>query len=240
MKDNLEFKESLPIYLQLRDILREKIEQQEYVPGVKMPSETKLAEDYSISRVTVRNTIDILVKEGLVKRVPGKGLYVLPNKYEEQLSHSEGIFKLSNIEDDVEVIAKYIRNSESLYSLLFGIDKDEPLLFCRLLIKDNMKGIGMEDLYIPLNVNKNIKDIDLKIYKIMDLWKSLGVPVDKVKQNLKIVKASKSVTKYLGLKENENVVKLETKIYTHEDKLIQISLRYNRMDTYNYHVEFHK
>ena len=50
-----------PIYLQLREIIRNKIEDGEYMPGTAIPSENKLAETFGINRVTIRNAVDALV-----------------------------------------------------------------------------------------------------------------------------------------------------------------------------------
>ena len=50
-----------PIYLQLREIIRNRIEEGEYLPGTAIPSENKLAETYGINRLTVRNAVDTLV-----------------------------------------------------------------------------------------------------------------------------------------------------------------------------------
>ena len=72
-----------PIYLQLREIIRNRIEEGEYLPGTAIPSENKLAETYGINRLTVRNAVDTLVNEGVLQRVQGKGVFVVGDKYEE-------------------------------------------------------------------------------------------------------------------------------------------------------------
>ena len=66
-----------PIYLQLREIIRNRIEEGEYLPGTAIPSENKLAETYGINRLTVRNAVDALVNEGILRRVQGKGVFVV-------------------------------------------------------------------------------------------------------------------------------------------------------------------
>ena len=66
-----------PIYVQLREVIRSKIESGEYLPGVAIPSEQTLATTYGISHLTVRSAVDTLVKEGLLKPVHGKVVYVL-------------------------------------------------------------------------------------------------------------------------------------------------------------------
>ena len=66
-----------PIYLQLREIIRNRIEEGEYLPGTAIPSENKLAETYGINRLTVRNAVDTLVNEGILRRVQGKVFLLL-------------------------------------------------------------------------------------------------------------------------------------------------------------------
>ena len=72
----------MPIYLQLREIIRNKIEDGEYMPGTAIPSENSLAQTFGINRITIRNAVDALVHEGLLRRVQGKGVFVVGKKSE--------------------------------------------------------------------------------------------------------------------------------------------------------------
>lgn len=78
--------EGIPKYIQLAKVLREKIVTQEYGPGQKIPTETELCEQYSVSRVTVREAIDRLVQENLLYREQGKGTYVMPQKLKRNIT----------------------------------------------------------------------------------------------------------------------------------------------------------
>ncbi len=52
-----------PLYLQLREVIRRKIESGEYLPGTPIPSENALAEQYGIHRLSVRAAISALLYE---------------------------------------------------------------------------------------------------------------------------------------------------------------------------------
>lgn len=65
-----------PIYTSLAHRLRQEIRDGHYEPGQMLGSEHALAKKESISRMTVRRASEVLVREGLLERRPGKGLYV--------------------------------------------------------------------------------------------------------------------------------------------------------------------
>lgn len=54
-----------PLYMQLREIIRYKIETGEFAPCTALPSENELADEYAVTRQTVSNAIETLVNEGL-------------------------------------------------------------------------------------------------------------------------------------------------------------------------------
>ncbi|MEG2287796.1 MAG: GntR family transcriptional regulator, partial [Ruthenibacterium sp.] len=121
-----------PIYLQVREIVRTKIEEGEYAPGMAIPSENDLADLYGINRLTVRNAIDALVNEGLLKRVAGKGVYVVGNKMERDLENLGGFsqtMRQKNMHPSTKIVAKVLRKAGDKFGLLFGINPDDDIYY---------------------------------------------------------------------------------------------------------------
>ena len=81
-------KDSKPLYLQIKDILKHKIITSEYPVGSTIPSENELEDMFSVSRMTIRQAVNELVNEGLLKkeRGRGKGTIVLSNAIADKLS----------------------------------------------------------------------------------------------------------------------------------------------------------
>lgn len=67
-----------PVYQQLADILRAQIASGELEPDRPLPSLVTLMQRYGIARGTAAKAVQVLVTEGLVRIVPGRGAYVLP------------------------------------------------------------------------------------------------------------------------------------------------------------------
>ncbi|MGC4787451.1 GntR family transcriptional regulator [Micromonospora sp. DT178] len=65
-----------PVYVQLADLLRQRIESGEFGSGTTLPSETRLTQEYGIGREAVRMAISLLRSEGLVSTVRGHGTHV--------------------------------------------------------------------------------------------------------------------------------------------------------------------
>src|SRR5882757_400025 len=67
---------NLPLYQQLQRGLRHAIESKLLSPDDALPPERDLAEEFAVSRITVRKAIDGLVAEGLLTRKQGSGTFV--------------------------------------------------------------------------------------------------------------------------------------------------------------------
>jgi DNA-binding transcriptional regulator YhcF (GntR family) len=69
-----------PVYRQLKDLLRNQIEQGIYRSHQKLPSERNLCQHYKLSRMTARRALQELIDEGLAYTRVGKGTFV-SNKF---------------------------------------------------------------------------------------------------------------------------------------------------------------
>lgn len=65
-----------PLYLQIRDMLKEKIDLGVLKPGDQIPTETELVQQHGVSRITIKSALKMLVEDGLIYRIAGKGTFV--------------------------------------------------------------------------------------------------------------------------------------------------------------------
>ena len=76
MEERIDETLSEPLYAQLRDILKARIEQGLYPVGRRIPSEDQLNAQFGVSRITVRRALSELANEGYLIKRAGKGSYV--------------------------------------------------------------------------------------------------------------------------------------------------------------------
>jgi GntR family transcriptional regulator len=65
-----------PRYLQIADALRVRIRQGEVLPGERLPNQRQLAREFSVTLMTLRQALELLERENLVRRQHGLGTFV--------------------------------------------------------------------------------------------------------------------------------------------------------------------
>jgi GntR family transcriptional regulator len=66
----------IPAYIQVAAALRRRIEIGDWQPSEKISTLEELEEEFQVARVTVRQAVDLLEREGLVTRQQGRGTFV--------------------------------------------------------------------------------------------------------------------------------------------------------------------
>ena len=76
---------SIPLYIQLKEMLQSAIQDGTFAPGARLPSERELAERFAVSRMTARQALQLLAREGLTYSRVGKGTYASEPKIPQEL-----------------------------------------------------------------------------------------------------------------------------------------------------------
>ncbi len=76
LSNAVNYDSSIPLYVQIAGELRMNIISEKWKPGTKIPPELDLCDKYHVSRITIRKSIEELVKENLVYRKRAKGTFV--------------------------------------------------------------------------------------------------------------------------------------------------------------------
>ena len=84
----------VPLYHQVAEHLRRLIGSGELAPGTLLPNEIDLAREFSLSRPTMRQALDELVRDGLITRRRGVGTVVTPREFHRSA-------QLTSVHDDL-------------------------------------------------------------------------------------------------------------------------------------------
>ncbi len=136
------------------ELLKE-IQNGNYLPGSKLPTEKDLAERFLVSRNTLRQALMLLTQEGYISNQQGRGTFVLQNIPESASSFDQ----ISNpmvrcAKTAVTRIAKgfSIQNTNSEIREKFGFDASKLLILLCISYSVDDRIIGYTEAYVPYDL----------------------------------------------------------------------------------------
>lgn len=231
-----------PIYVQLREAIRSKIESGEYLPGVAIPPEQSLATKYGVSHLTVRSAIESLVKEGLLKPVHGKGVYVT-HKVERDLEVLEGFTHATfdiGLLPTTKVLKKEKIKAGKRFAKIFNIDENDYVYFIKRLDYHFNDPVAIEQIYIPYSLFPKFEGLDLKVFTLYEIYEFYNILPKRAYQTLEITKLDQSNARSIGLNKDDAVILFTCTTYDEHEKVIEYSKVYSRGDISKFRSEFKK
>jgi GntR family transcriptional regulator len=230
-----------PMYLQLREIIRTKIEDGEFPPGTAIPTEHELAKTYGINRLTVRNGIAALVSEGLLKRIQGKGVYVLGEKREQDLETLEGFSQMvrkKNAEPSFQILAKSLRNAGHMYGKIFKIDPSDKVFYIKRVNHIDNEPYSLEEIFIPHYVVPELEDIDLTVFSVYEIYDFYNIEISYSHQTLDLTQLDQADARFLNVDSSTPLLLFTNTSYNESEAVIEYSRSCTRPDKANYKVHF--
>jgi len=162
----------LPLYYQIREILRQEISSKRLPLGALFPSESQLMERFSVSRTTVRKALDDLAVEGVLHRVQGQGTFVRSCREGRQ------ILTMGSLVRDVaargsklvtRVMRIESRQADAELARCLELEPGEAVTYIeRLRLVDEIP-LSFDLAWLPAEAGLVIVQDDLTVYSITDL-----------------------------------------------------------------------
>lgn len=207
---------SKPVYIEIHNDIQEKIENNTWLIGKRIPSERILSEMYNVSRMTLRQAIQILVEEGILNKIPGSGTYVANQKIQEKMSGVTGFTDIMIAEGKIpssktmlfkEVNATFNEAEE------LKIDSNKKVLRMERIRYGDQIPICYEITTIRLDVLQGISQDEISRSLYQALNEKKGLKPKNAKQYISAILATKQISEYLDIKINEPVLKLRQTSY---------------------------
>lgn len=243
--NTINFNAPIPLYFQLQEILRDKIQGGQWKPGDYLPSEEELCSEYNLSRVTVRNALGRLVMEGLIERTAGKGTRLAEPKVRETIlgtltSHFASLPMPSPrivtqvIESEIIEPFDYIRK---ILKLQEG-EKVSKLLRVRYL-----DGVAMfwSRSFVPVKLCPHFLKSDFSSRSFFEiLGTDYGLRPERSVRTIETELASSRDINYLGIKAGTPLAVLTSVCYLKDGTPLEYSRTHYRGDRFKYLVVIKK
>jgi GntR family transcriptional regulator len=196
-----------PKHAQLRDILR-RLAEEELPPGSPIPSERDLAEQYRVSRITVRAAVGQLVAEGLLTRAKGRGTFTARRRLDAQLylesftddMRKRGMTPATEVLTCIEAIPP-----EAAASALGLQSRERAYQLVRLRRADGVPLAVERGWYNPRIVPElRHHDLSASLYTLMA--DSYGIQLDHATQTVWAESADSDTAKLLGIRKGSSLL----------------------------------
>lgn len=230
-----------PYYRQLYEILRKDIVDGQRAPGELLPSESELIGRYQVSRVTVRQAMDLLVQDGLVYRRRGRGTFVASPKIEQGLTqiisfsedmrrrgfHAQTVVLSSHLVPAPKEIAENLdiaQGEEIAFLLRLRLADEEPLsIECSHLAHGQCPGVlGGDYAHTPLREALE-QNYDLRLVRAT--------------QVIRAIAATEDLAQKLSVAPGAPLFFIERISYSQHDRPIEFLQLYHRGDRYTLYNE---
>ncbi|MCG8540236.1 MAG: GntR family transcriptional regulator [Clostridia bacterium] len=233
----------VPLYYQLMDIIIEEINSGKYKEKDKLPSERELCEIYDISRATVRQTIQELEKAGYIYKQHGKGTFVSPERFKQNLlkfySFTEEMKKLGKIPSSKVIAFEIIESNEKIAKKMKMTAGKKVYKFTRLRLADS-KPMMLETSYIPYDRFKGISKNDLEQKAMYDIFtERYNVFFSRAEEIFQAVLTREDEAKFLENQPDSPSMMIERITYE-EDMVIEYTVGIARGDRFKYCVILEK
>lgn len=225
-----------PLYQQLQRALREAIADSRLAADEALPAERDLAEEFGVSRITVRKALDALVGEGLLIRRQGAGTFVA-GRVEKSFS------KLSSFSEDM--ISRG-RRPESVWlsrssgvvtpdeSLTLGLSPGATVYrFNRIRYADGTP-MALEYSTVPGFCLPSEEVVQESLYEALDTH---GARPVRALQRLRAVLFTADRARLLGVPDGSPGLFIERRGFLRDGRPVEFTQSYYRGDAYDFVAE---
>ena len=231
---------SAPLHARINNVLRGRILDGSYAPLSQLPSESELGVSFGVSRITVRQALAHLQREGLIYTLQGKGSFVSRPKAFQNVSSLMGFaesmsamgYEVINQLLDLRFVAADAQVAERL-QLAEGAEVTE-IRRVRLL---NRAPVSLEVTYVPASLGRKLAQADLitrDIFLIIENEGGLSLGHAELKIDATLADAELAAA--LHTSEGAPVMRIERLTHDTQGRPIDFEFLYFRADTFQYRL----
>ncbi len=197
-------------------------------PGTQLPPERRLATTLGVSRMTVRQALGELERDGLVRRVVGRsgGTFVGETPRGKAPSGVGGVsaaLRRAAGASHAELVSAEIGPAGKRTAAALGLGRNERVTVITRLRLAGGKPLAVERTSLPSRRFPDIEDMDLagSLYDLMDV--GFGLRPVRATERLEVAEARPSDARTIGAKRGTSVLLVERVGYTADGTPVEFS-----------------
>ncbi|ESR27421.1 GntR family transcriptional regulator [Lutibaculum baratangense] len=229
-----------PKYLELKSWLQRSILEGRFAAGTRLPSENELSQLFSVSRITVRQALDLLRECELVTSHQGKGYVVRPLSALQDLGRLQGFGEMMEplgIETRSKVLSATVIEAPARVARALALKRGEAIVKIERLRIAAGVTMSADVSHFPLDVGEPLLELDLERVDIFKLIETrLGLEIGFADISMSVVEAGDDICAHLPLDKTRSVIHIERLTHTVDCRPIDYENLYAPPESHRFKV----
>lgn len=212
------------LYVQLYEILKQKIESGQWPVNSQIPIEDELCRQYEVSKATVRIAVSELAKSGYLTRQQGRGTFVCKRIIPEGLTMITS-FKEMMLEAGVifetKLLARTIMMPTDDLDLILDTTEDSHIIYIKRIRTVENEPVLLQESYLPYSICPGIMDDDVESSSLLELIEEKHkIKITKAQDFIEVIPAPEDAATALSIAPLTPVLLLEQKFFAGNQQIM--------------------
>ena len=238
---NLDRSSPVPLYYQIAQQLEEAVRSGVLAPGERLENEVDLADRFGLSRPTVRQAIQELVRKGMLVRKRGVGTQVVQGQVHSDITRPVA---LSSLYDDLartgrlprsEVLSHAVVPAEAAVATALGIREGSDVVRVERLRWAAEEPLALMCNWLPIGLASYTTE-ELATHGLYELLRRSGVHMRIATQRIGARAATQAEAKLLHERKGAPLLTMERTAYDDSGRAVEFGSHAYRAHTYSFEV----
>lgn len=221
-------------YQSIYESLKKQIQAGQFSEGQLIPSENELCSTFQTTRMTIRQALAELVREGYIVRVHGKGSIVKTQIRRLGLLNFKGFSEV--VEGAKNIIIQEPYKANFPIPFFFELNPRQVEEGCIRMVRLRLKqeeALMLENTFLHPNFEKLITEIliDGSLFKSLKFW--YEIEILNLEQSIRAIEATDEVAHLLKIKKGKPIIYIERKYITNQPNVFIYSALYCSTSKYS-------
>jgi GntR family transcriptional regulator len=225
-----------PMYFQIQTQLLEKIKSKQFLPGDLLPSEEELAGIYGVSRMTSRQALQGLTKDGYAYRQKGRGTFVLEPKVEKDITHLLGFsaeMRALGLKSSSRLLRMEVVSAPPEVASALKIGAGLPVLNLHRVRSAEGAPVAIEEVWLPQQQFPGIEKVDFVRRSLYaTLYGKYGVRIGAADEVIEARPATPQEAKLLEIAPKSSLLVISRTLLSVEGTPVETGISLYRGDRY--------
>lgn len=232
----------VPYYFQLSEILLKEIKASALQPGDRVPGDHELGQRYDVSRSVVRQALGKLERDGVIRRIKGRGTFVASPKTNQGM-----LGALTGLYDDImqrggtpvrsDVLRLEVEPASPEVADALSLPEATPVMVIERVRFIDERPMVRTTTYIDQTLAPGLDHEDLRNTSLYGVLRDrYGIKMASAVRTIELGYASKEVARSLGISTGAPVMVLKNVSYDDQRRPVETFVSYHRGDLARFEV----